>query len=215
MLLYFCEAAIFVNIMKHTFYYFIISTFFVLSSCSDSEQTSVKVPDVSNISTNSNAENLALKEDGYKKLDVLEKLFGNENYLIVSEKDSSFLYFTRLGKNDFFTHSYKIVKGDSTQLSIDTIQINNVNQVQWNFKGKQLILQNCNDVKAQWQNKLDANDKVDFLKINQQRFNLTMNGEQYVLNKTLAISLFLARSHYDFKHNTHYAFDTTNFTKKR
>ncbi len=211
MLLYFCEAAIFVNIMKHIFYYFIITICFVLSSCNDSEQTNSKATEISDLT---NVENLALKEKAYKKLDILEQLFGNENYLIANGKDTTFLYFTRLGKNDFFTNSYKLVKGDSAQLSVDTILINNANQIQWNFKGKQLILQDCDNLKSQWQNKLDSTDKVDFLKINQQRFNLSINGKQYLLSKTLAISLFLLRTHYDFEHNTHYAFDTTNFTKK-
>lgn len=200
--------------MKHLFYYFIISTCIVLSSCNAPEQTDSKATDTISVARNSDPENIVLKEKAYKKLGIVEQLFGNENYLVVNGKDTSFLYFTRLGKNDFFTHTYKLVKGDSSQLSVDAMQINNANQVQWNFKGKQLILQDCDNVKAQWQNKLDANDKVDFLKINQQRFNLTMNGKQYILNKTLTISLFLVRTHYDFEHNTHYAFDTTNFTKK-
>ncbi len=200
--------------MKHIFYYFIISICLVLTSCSESEQTNSKGADTSGAARNNDAESLILKQKALEKFDVLEQLFGNENYLVVSEKDTSFLYFTRLGKNDFFTHSYKIVKGDSTQLSIDTIQINNENQVQWNFKGKQLILQDCNDVKAQWQNKADANDKVDFLKINQQRVNLSMNGKNYLLSKTPTISLFLVRIKYDYQNHTHYAFDTTNFTKK-
>jgi hypothetical protein len=214
LLLYESKAAILVNIMKYIFYYFIISTCLVLSSCNVDDQTNHKGIDTTNVIASNNAENLELKEIAFKRLNILEQLFGNENYLVVNGKDSSFLYFTRLGKNDFFTHSYKLVKGDSTQLHLDTIQINNSNQVQWNFKRKQLILQDCNETKAQWQNNADANDKVDFQKINQKRFNLSINGQQYLLSKTLAISLFLVRTHYDFEHHTNFAFDTTNFTKK-
>ena len=76
-----------------------------------------------------------------------------------------------------------------------------------------LLLQECNDTKALWQNVLNTNDKVDFLKISQQRFNISINSKQLLLTKTLPISLFLIRIKYDYEHKTQYAFDTTNFTK--
>jgi len=40
------------------------------------------------------------------------------------------------------------------------------------------------------------------------------NEKQVNLTKTIHISTFLARSFYDFKNGTHYAFDTSNFTRK-
>ncbi len=150
----------------------------------------------------------------YKKLDNLEALFGNENYLIVDEKDSTYLYFTRLGKNAFYTHCYHLKNGDSTSLSIDTIQIDTTGKINWNWRNKQLTLENCDENKALWQSKTDASYKVDFSKnINNSLSLITMNKELKML-KTLPISLFLVRSQYDYKHKTQLAFDTSNFTKK-
>lgn len=200
--------------MRHIFYCFICSAFLVISSCNENQSSNVKNTDTTNISVNTNAENLALKEKAYRKLDALEQLLGNENYLVVKGKDTSFLYFTRLGKSDFFTHSYRLAKGDSTQVSIDTLQINNTNQVQWNWNGKTLLLQECDNIKALWQDKFNANEKVDFMKIGSGRFDLVINNKQLILNKTLPISLFLVRARYDYQNHTHYAFDTTNFTRK-
>jgi hypothetical protein len=193
------------------FYCFIISISLMLMSCNTEQQSNAN--DAEKI-TDSVATTSSSKEDGYKKLDILEKLFGNENYLIVDGKDSNYVYFTRLGRDNFFTHSYKIVNGDSAQATIDTIQINKENKVQWNWKEKHLLLQDCNDTKALWQNILNTNDKVDFLKMNQQRLNIAINLKQLLLTKTLPISLFLIRIKYDYQHKTHYAFDTSNFTKR-
>ncbi|MFY7965089.1 MAG: hypothetical protein ACOVO1_09350 [Chitinophagaceae bacterium] len=151
----------------------------------------------------------------YRNIDALEQLFGNENYLLVNGNDSNYLYFTRLGKNSFFTHSYKLKNGDSTQLQIDTIQVNKQGKVQWNWQDKKLTLQDCNNIKALWQNDTAAGgDKVDFLKNTANQLSISFNNKQLPLTKTLPISLFLVRSKYDYQHHTHYAFDTTNFSKK-
>jgi hypothetical protein len=151
----------------------------------------------------------------YKNIDALEQLFGNENYLMVNGKDSSYLYFTRLSKNNFYTHNYKLLDGDSNQLSLDTIQVNQQGKVQWNWQGKKLLLQDCNSIKASWQNDIAiGEDKVNFIKNNPNQLSLSFSNKQISLTKTLAISLFLVRTKYDYQHHTHFAFDTTNFSNK-
>lgn len=150
----------------------------------------------------------------YKKIDYLEILFGNENYLLIDKNDSSYLYFSRLGKDAFYTHSYHLKNGDSTALTLDTIQIDATGKINWNWKNKQLILENCDENKALWQSKTDSILKVDFIKNTNNSLSLITQNKILKMQKTLPISLFLVRSKYDYEHKTHFAFDTSNFTKK-
>ena len=202
--------------MKQIFFFLFLVTTVLLIACNSNETTNSNI--VETAANNNN--NVFVSNEtfvaAYKNLDALEQLFGNENYLMVNGNDSSYVYFTRLGRNNFFTHSYKLIKGDSTKLSIDTIQVNKEGKVQWNWQGKKLILQECSNSKALWQNDAEAGvDKVDFIKNNGRRLNLSINNKQIPLTKTLPISLFFVRTKYDYQHKTNLAFDTTNFSKKQ
>lgn len=197
--------------------YITILLFFALlnTACNNQQQKTNTVDAAVQNETNKASVSNETLVAAYKNIDALEQLFGNENYLLVNEKDSNYLYFTRLGKNNFFTHSYKLHNGDSTQLSIDTIQVNQQGKVQWNWQGKKLTLQECSNTKALWQNDTAAGgDKVDFFKNTANQLSISFNNKQLPLTKTLPISLFLVRAKYDYQHHTHYAFDTTNFSKK-
>ncbi len=148
------------------------------------------------------------------QIDCLEKLFNNDNYLIVNNTDSSFLYFTRLNPRSIFTHSYKLFYGDSTQLTIDTIQANDDHKIVWKWKENYYYLDSVSNNTARWVN---MNDKTtyEFNKNNEGILFLTYNKkQQFKLIKTPQISLFLIRSWNDYKNGTHYAFNTSNFTKK-
>ena len=200
--------------MKQTSFFLFLVTTVLLIACNSNETTKLNTIDTAANSNDNAIVNNETLVAAYKNLDALEQLFGNENYLMVNGNDSSYVYFTRLGRNNFFTHSYKLIGCDSTKLSIDTIQVNKEGKVQWNWHSKKLLLQECNDTKAFWQNTIVANDKVDFTKINGKRFNFSINNKQIPLTKTLPISLFFVRTKYDYEHHTNFAFDTTNFTKK-
>ena len=200
--------------MKQTSFFLFLVTTVLLIACNSNETTKLNTIDTAANSNDNAIVNNETLVAAYKNLDALEQLFGNENYLMVNGNDSSYVYFTRLGRNNFFTHSYKLIGGDSTKLSIDTIQVNKQGKVQWNWQGKKLILQECNDTKALWQNEIIANAKVDFIKTGEKRLSLTINNKQIIFAKTLPISLFFTRAKYDYEHHTNFAFDTTNFTKK-
>lgn len=158
------------------------------------------------------ADNAIAREAAIKQLDALEKLFDNQNYLLVAGKDSSYIYFSRLGKNNFYTHSYKMVKGDSANVVIDTLQVNAANKVQWHWQKQPLVLQGTTEFSSNWL--ANGRDTVLFQKIDATTLQVVSNGNKNALQKTPTLSLFLVRSYYDYTHGTHLAFDSTNFTKK-
>lgn len=145
-------------------------------------------------------------------LDSIEQFFDNQNYLMTNSKDSTYIYFTRLGKKSYFTHSYQMSNGDSTNLKTDTIQLNSENKLQWNWQKKGLTLQDINSKRMVWQYQKDI---ITFEKKTNNTIALVSNSKEYVLEKTIPISLFLIRYNYDFFHKTHFAFDKANYTKKR
>jgi hypothetical protein len=153
------------------------------------------------------------KNAAIKQIDALEKLFDNQNYLRIEGKDSSYIYFSRLGKTNFYTHSYIMQKGDSANVTIDAIQVNASNKVQWHWQGKQLVLASTTDFSSTWI--ADTKDTVLFQKIDDNTLQLVANGKKNSLHKTPTLSMFLVRSYYDYTHGTHLAFDNINFTKKQ
>ena len=148
------------------------------------------------------------------KLDCLEQLFNNDNYYFIQQKDTQFVYFTRLNDLYIFTHSYKMSNGDSTQLIIDTIKANSQNQIVWNWKAKHFLLDSVTNKTARWLNTTTSTT----LKFNKNNIGgiiyTNETGSNIQLNKTPQISLFLSRSIYDYKNGTRYAFDKTNFSKR-
>lgn len=140
-----------------------------------------------------------------RQLDALEKFFSNDNYLMVNGNDSSYIYFSRLNMNNMFVHSYKMIKGDSAHLKIDTIQINGKYNLQFNWLGKQLILSNATDYLSNWIEKDNEQNKIQFQKIDSKNIKVVQADKSLVLHKTLVLSLFLVRSYYDYQHGTKYA----------
>ena len=133
---------------------------------------------------------------------------------MINNTDNNFYYFTRLNDFSIFIHSYKMLKGDSTHLKIDTIQVNNQNQIIWNWQQQHLILDSVTNKTARWINKENLN-KIVFNKNAQAELMYTDKfGRTFKMTKTPQISLFLSRSWYDNKKGTHLAFDTSNFTIK-
>jgi hypothetical protein len=135
--------------------------------------------------------------------------------MMVEGKDTNYLYFSRV--NDFLikTHAYKIDKGDSSDLRIDSIQLDGKNNIKWVFGDKKLALKNTTDIQAVWnENGADSS----YYQFQKSGYNTIMfmpaGGKKLHLKKTITLSTFLVRSYYDYIHGTKLAFDTTNFTKK-
>jgi hypothetical protein len=155
------------------------------------------------------------KERALTQFNSLEKLFDNANYLIAEGKDTNYLYFSRNSDYLIKTHSFKMINGDSSNVRIDSIKLDESNNIRWNFGEIKLALKNTTDMQSVWS--VNGSDSINYL-FQKSGYNTIQfvkeGGKKKVLKKTIALSTFLVRSYYDFKHGTKLAFDTTNFTKK-
>lgn len=189
----------------------IASVFIACNNNPKTEETNTKAVDT--VKQRVTPQDPAVTATLLAQFNALEKVFGNQNWMKIKEKDTTYLYFSRL--NNFFalTHSYRMKKGDSADLRIDTIRVNSNNQIVWNWNDKGLTLGSATEFTNTWSN--DA-QKVDFNKMDQSNLLLNINGtEKYQLTKTITLSSFLVRSFYDYQHGTKLAFDKTEFTKKK
>ena len=193
----------------------IFSIIFILGCLEQQQKNKNKSDSLAKLESNTatNVEQLSAGELK-AKIDCLEKLFNNDNYYFINKRDTQYLYFTRTNEESIYTHQYKMLHGDSTHLNVDTIQ-QNQNRIVWNWNGQIMILDSVTNQTARW---INENEKAtyEFNKNNEGMLLMTINGKQKIaLIKTPQISLFLSRSFYDYKNGTHFAFDTSNFTKKR
>lgn len=145
----------------------------------------------------------------------LELFFDNANYQVTNGRDTNYFYFSRSSDLLIKVHQYKIIKGDSAFLKIDSIQLVDGKFIQWKFAAKTLHLIAHSETSNNWKSKnLDSSTFI-FNRFNKKDFQLVeANKSKTIFSKTIAFSSFLVRSFYDYQHGTRYAFDTTNFTKK-
>ena len=202
--------------MKRIFCIITIPAFF-LFSCNDqqnkdSKNDTAKQPDA--VQANTATEN-ASKEKAYSQFNALAKLFGNDNYMILSGKDTNYIYFSRTTEYLIKTHSYKMVKGDSAEVKIDSIKLDSGNNLQWTLGGTKLTLKNNTDFNANWNIANTDSGYYQFQKTDNNTIMLVQSGGiKKTLKKTITLSTFLVRSFYDFEHGTRLAFDSTDFNKK-
>lgn len=142
----------------------------------------------------------------------LEKVFNNQNWMIIQNKDTSFLYLSRLNKFFAISHSYKMIKGDSAELRMDTVQLSKDNKIVWNWKGQKLSLNAATDNTNSW---VGDTTKIDFVKMDDANLIQTINGKDKIkMTKTLTLSTFLVRSFYDYQHGTKLAFEPEKKDKR-
>lgn len=146
---------------------------------------------------------------------ALEAVFGNENWMLVDNKDTAYYYFSRLNNLDFNTYQYKMVKGDSADVRHDKIKPEK-NNLRWNFDGKELSITSATiariDAAAQ---SPDSAAKYVFTRLDRNNIGITYpNQKKAILKRTIPFSLFLVRSRYDYTNGTRFAFDTAVYTKK-
>lgn len=145
----------------------------------------------------------------YNDFNTLESIFDNQNYLVVNGKDSSYFYFSRLNHTLIRTYTYKISKGDSAQVRVNTIQPDEKNNIIWEWNGKKLKLAGADRGQVRWVSSASDSTAVSFLKLDKNTIRLSYPGrKELVLQKISPLSLFLVRSRYDYQHGTHYAFET-------
>lgn len=145
---------------------------------------------------------------------AIEQVFGNENWLLADQKDSSYLYLSRLGEYSVNIYAYKIIKGDSAQVKHGKMERKN-NAIHWEFDGKPLAVTGATSARVV--SAVPGKDSLqyEFIRTDANHIQLTYpNKEKKILQKTLPFSLFLIRSRYDYTHGTKLAFDSVEFSKK-
>ncbi len=192
----------------------IFSIVFILGCLEEAQKEENVVAETNSTLQNELSINSITSGEVIGQMNCLEKLLKNDNYFFVQNSDTQFIYFTRVNTESIYTYQYKMFQGDSAQLKLDTIQQNR-NRIVWNWNGKEIFLDSVSNKIARWVNtknqvivEFKKNDKSEISFINETK-------KQFNLIKTPQISLFLSRSFYDYKNGTHFAFDTSNFTKKK
>lgn len=143
-----------------------------------------------------------------QRFDLLEKIFQNENWLVVNGNDSSYLYCSRLGEKYFKTYEYKMLKGDSVQTIVSEIKLA-ADTIAWRISETQapVYLNKISDAEAVWADYKNLNFFV-FHQIDSNHIRLQLsNGESRTLAKTITLSSFLVKSKYDYLHGTRLAFE--------
>lgn len=143
------------------------------------------------------------KESALKQFNALEKLLDNQNYRLVKNKDTSYIYFSRVNKFIINTYQYKMIHGDSAQLKLDTIQLNAQNKLIWKWKDTLMELTNATEFAAKFESIASNNFTIQ---LNRQTTNTLLlkegNSEPIQLRQTITLSDFLIKSYYDFQHGT-------------
>jgi hypothetical protein len=152
------------------------------------------------------------------KMDMLEKIFTNDNWMKVEGTDTSYYYFSRIPLITRVYH-YRISKGDSVNTTISEIKFQN-DSLAWQFDDTtNLLLSGINEKESKWDRRDTsrlASSFMVFEKNDDRHINLSIAGkEQFLLTKTLPFSAFLIRSRYDFLHGTRFAFSDTVFNVRK
>jgi hypothetical protein len=199
------------NVMKKIMITVFTGSLALLFACNGVENQEEKKVDSTKVETPS-VQDPAVTASLLGQFNGLEKVFDNQNWMIIQDKDTSFLYISRLNKFLAYAHNYKMQKGDSTGLRIDTIQVNPDNKIRWNWNGKHYILTSSTENTNHWEG---DSSKVEFAKMDASNLVLTLNAKDKIkITKTLTLSTFLVRSFYDYQHGTKLAFEQKEFVKK-
>jgi len=199
--------------MRSIFFSVILVVFFAACNQQSADKKNSEIQ-ARVIVDNSKTDSLSMSNN-LKAFSDLELFFDNANYQVTKGRDTNYFYFSRSSDLLIKVHQYKIIKGDSAFLKIDSIQLVDGKFIQWKFAAKTLHLIAHSETSNNWKSKnLDSTTFI-FNRFNKKDFQLVeANKSKTIFSKTIAFSSFLVRSFYDYKHGTRYAFDTANFTKK-
>ena len=142
-------------------------------------------------------------------LDSLEIMFDNDNWMSIDKRDTSYYYFSRTEPNSLKIYHYFLLYGDSVNTVPSLMKLNN-GVLNWETEGKQLKLDSIGKNTCKW---IDSSrqEAITFTKTSVKEIEVTNNNNRQVmkLRKTLTLSSFLTRSHYDYEHHTRLAFEDT------
>ncbi len=201
--------------MRFIFLNVILVIFF--TSCSQQENNKEKSKNQQEEVVNTSIADSLTMSNHLKAFGMLEQFFDNANYQVIKAKDTNYFYFSRTADFLIQVHQYKIIKGDSASLKIDSIQLAEDGKlVQWKFVDQKLNLISASDSSIHWRSSNLDSTNFTLKKMNKKDFQLVEpKNSTTTFTQTITLSSFLVRSFYDYKHGTRYAFDTANFTKKR
>jgi len=195
--------------------FLLMAIFLFACQTQQKEKSAEDKKETSDIDTAKASESIRTNMSFLNDFNALEEVFGNENWLIAGKKDSSYFYFSRLGNYKVNTYVYKLVKGDSAKVIYGSM-LPEGNSLTWNFDNHKVYITRATRGLAVWSVIGADSVQYEFLRLNDNQIRLTYpDKKKVVLQKTLAFSLFLVRNRYDYAHGTKYAFDSTQFNKKK
>jgi hypothetical protein len=139
-----------------------------------------------------------------EQFDAIDKITGVDNWKLIDGADTSCLYFSRIAEQRINVYHFNIVKGDSANTQLNSIEAKN-DSVFWNWTGKQWYLVSAKDSIMEWADKTADNNHYTFKRKDKMHISYTLPGGHIVeLSRTLPLATFLVRSKYDYEHGTSY-----------
>lgn len=195
--------------MKRMFFFLVVAN--VLYACGSNPSEKKEEPGAHD--TTKAADEIRSNMSFLNDYNAIEGVFGNDNWMKIDNKDTTFYYFSR-HSSDFNTYQYKLVKGDSANVVYGKIQPVQ-NQLAWIFDGKKLLVTSATIARIAATAEGDTAARYEFSKLDNNHIRVTYPSQkQLVMQKTIAFGLFLVRSRYDYANGTRLAFDTTEFKRK-
>ena len=185
----------------------VVLFFAVFAACNNGPAEEVKSDTVKEADSVKPAQSTRSNMSFLNDYNAIEQVCGNENWLLANGKDSSYLYFSRLGPYTYNTYDYRLNKGDSSNVVHGNIVRDGDNLV-WQFSGKKVYVITASSARVVWAVEGTDSLRYEFVRLNDRQMSITYPDKRsYILQKTIPFSLFLVRSRYDFAHGTHLAFD--------
>jgi hypothetical protein len=168
-----------------------ISFSLTLTFCGNNNQGSTNA-----VSTTQTAESFT------EKFDKIERLYNNDHWLVVSGKDTSSFYCSRLGKQHCKVYQFRITKGDSTNTTISDIRVS-ADSIVWiaSDSTKKYNLNSISDNDIVW---VSSTDQVRYRieRLSAEKLTSTQGATTATFIHTGPLSDFLVLSAYDYKHGT-------------
>jgi hypothetical protein len=149
------------------------------------------------------------------KMDRLEKMFNNDNWMQTDGNDTSYYYFSRI-PSEIQVHQYRMIKGDSVITYMSAMRFS-YDSLVWQYNDStRLFLSAITEKAAEWAltNTAPPGSFYTAFELKDTK-HITVsfaNKTQFTLTKTLPLSTFLVRSRYDYINGTHFAFTDTIFS---
>lgn len=149
------------------------------------------------------------------KMDMLEKVFNNDNWMKMDGNDTDYYYFSRISR-EIQIHQFRMIKGDSVITNMSAIRFSNDSLLVWRYNDSiNLFLSAISEKGSEWTKMGDQPGSIymRFDKKDDKHINVTFaDKKQFVLTRTPSLSTFLVRSRYDYLHGTNFAFSDTVFS---